>query len=341
MFINDKQLLIRWLSIDSTSGKEADFLTQLEEDFASFGFSITRQPVAKGRWNIVAQLDPSCPPEIFLSTHIDTVPPFFGPTIFDEYVHARGACDTKGGLFTMLQAWKKLAKQDQKRVGFLLVVGEEVDHIGAIKAAEYSFPALRAILLCEPTRNRVAKGQKGILKLRLIAQGKAGHSAFASAGESAIHKLLEVLHDLQTTKWPKSPILGETSFNIGTIHGGVAANVFAPSAEAVLLFRTVSPSKFVEKIVQKIADSRVQIEVISQNDPVTLNSWDCFEQDIIPFNTDASYLESLAPIILAGPGDIRLAHGPEEKIHFNDIKLGILLYSRLINGLLQRSLTFD
>ena len=338
----DYSQLFEWLAIDSTSSFERAYLERLEADLSALGLTVTRQPVAEDRWNLFAWRQPTAGgasgPELLLSTHVDTVPPFFGPTVFEDHVHARGACDTKGGFFAMVEAWRALPASAQTRVGFLLVVGEEVDHIGAIYAAREDYPGLRGIILCEPTRNKVAKGQKGILKLRLTGEGKAGHSAFAEAGESAIHKLVPVLSELISHAWPDDAVLGETTVNVGVVAGGVAANVFAPSASAEILFRAVSSAASLEQRVRELVDVRAEVEVLSANDPMVLTSWERFELDVIPFNTDAPYLGGHAPVVLVGPGDIRLAHGPNERIDFADIEDGIVLYGELIQGLLDGSL---
>lgn len=326
-----------WLSIDSTTGRERAFAEALEAFFTDRGLGVNRQDVAPDRFNLLVA--PGDAVEVLLSTHIDTVPPFFGPRRDGDLLRARGACDTKGGLFAMWRAFESLPPEDQRRVGFLLVVGEEVDHVGAERAARDGWPGVRHIILCEPTRNRLARGQKGILKIALHAEGRAGHSAFAEAGHSAVHALVAVLADLIGADWPDHPELGPTTLNVGVIEGGVAANVFAPSARAEILFRAVTPPDELHAQVEAIVDGRARIEPICANPPVELAWWPGFETDVVPFNTDAPYLYGVAPITLVGPGDIRTAHSPDEHIAIPDLEAGVALYRRILGGLLDGSLT--
>lgn len=330
-------LLERWLSLDSTTGSERAYLEALEQTFRDAGLDVARQPVREGRWNLFATAGPR--PRVVLNTHVDTVPPFFGPRWDGPLLRARGACDTKGGLYAMWAAWCGLAPEERAQVGFSLVVGEEVDHIGAIEAAKADWSDVEAIVMCEPTRNQLSRGQKGILKLLLEAEGEAGHSAFPEAGHSANHALIEVCSDLLSHRWPSDDALGPTTLNVGTFHGGVAANVFAPTARAEVLFRVVSDLDALRAEVTRVVGERVRIHEVAANPAVPLLWWEGFETDVVPFNTDAPYLCHHAPVVLVGPGDIRTAHSPDEHIHRDAIDEGIVLYQRVIRGLLDGSLS--
>ncbi len=326
------ETLLAWLDIDSTSGRERAFLEHLEREFVSRGMRVTRQPVETDRWNLLAGLQ-AAPPLVFC-THVDTVPPFFGGRVDGERIRGRGACDTKGGLLAMLRAWEQLEPEERARVGFLLVVGEEVDHIGATVAEREGVPGARAFILCEPTQNRVARGQKGIVKARLCCEGRAGHSAFPEVGHSAVHDLIAVCHDLLGAAWPDDEVLGPTTLNVGVIEGGVAANVIAPSAAAELMFRVVGEADRVREQAEALLAGRARLESLTQNDAVRLLVPPGEATDVVPFNTDAPYLQTLAPVVLAGPGDIRTAHSPDEHLTTADFDAGVAMYVRLARALL-------
>jgi acetylornithine deacetylase len=329
--------LLDWLSIDSTTGAEAAFLTALQIDLQGAGLHTSRQEVAANRWNLWAL--PDDPAEVLLCTHVDTVPPHFGPSFLDGALLARGACDTKGGLAAMWIAWQRLPDDVRRKTGFLLVVGEEVDHIGALTASPALPDSLRAIVLCEPTQNRLARGQKGIVKVRLRARGVAGHSAFPETGESAIHRLVQACDRLLSEVWPVDPTLGPTTLNIGTFQGGLAANVFAPEAEAEVLFRAVTPAHGLWHQVCQVVGAEVDCQNECQNDPARLLTFAGFETDVVPFNTDAPYLQARGvPVVLVGPGDIRCAHSPREHIYLTDLARGVDIYVRIVTGIVRRDL---
>ena len=319
-------LLETWLAIDSTSGHEAAFLAALEAYFTDLGFECTRQVVAPDRWNLLVTRSPD--PRLLYSTHVDTVPPFFGPRRQDGAIYGRGACDTKGGIVAMAYAGQRLLAQGLDEVGYLFVVGEEVDHIGAKAARDLDVHPER-IVLCEPTQNRVVAAQKGMLKARLHTEGVAGHSAFPDRGESAIHQLLDVLEALRGEPWPTDARLGPTTLNVGTIEGGVAANVFAPTASAEILFRAVSPVEPLLKRVRQLCTGRARLERPVYNDPVFFEVPDGLATCTVPFNTDATYLAELGPVWLVGPGAIEVAHSDHEHITLESLHEGIDLYEEL------------
>ena len=326
--------LEEWLQIDSTTGREAEFLEFLEDRLTALGLETRRQHVAEAdpdagptaRWNLVAEASRN--PSLWFSTHVDCVPPHLPVRREGDTLYGRGACDTKGGLFAMLRAAERLLEDGVDDFGFLLVVGEEVDHRGAKQARQLDLQADR-LILCEPTRNRVVSGQKGMVKVELSSEGRAGHSAFPDEGVSAIARLLDALQALRSSRWPEDELLGETTLNVGVLEGGVAANVFAPSARAELVFRTFSSSGALLDKIEALCGNNARVEPVTYNDPVEFEPPGGFETCVVPFNTDATYLSELAPVWLVGPGDIRLAHSEREHIDAASLREGVDLYVRL------------
>lgn len=326
-----EELLMDWLAIDSTSGQEAAFLQVLETHLEAMGFTCTRQEVGPERWNLIALTEVE--PRLVYSTHVDTVPPFLIPRHEEGVIYGRGACDTKGGIVAMLEAGRRLLEEGHRDLGYLFVVGEEVDHCGAKKSMELPMRPER-IILCEPTLNEIVAAQKGMLKCQLRATGVAGHSAYLDRGHSAIDAMLDVLHALRHHPWPVDDILGETTLNVGVLNGGVAANVFAPSAQAELLFRAVSPVEPLLETVRTLCGEGVELHQAVYNDPVFFDPPEGFATSTVPFNTDATYLRALAPVWLVGPGDIRHAHSDNEHITIASLEEGIELYATLARRVL-------
>lgn len=322
-----------WLQVDSTSGEEAEFLEILENYFVARGYTAERQEVSPNRWNLL--LTTGHEPRVLFSTHVDTVPPFLTPKLDETTAWGRGACDTKGGIIAMSEAGKRLQDAGLLEHGYLFVVGEEVDHCGA-KASQTLKIRPEQIILCEPTINQVVSAQKGMVKLELRANGIAGHSAFPGRGVSAVDKLLSVLERIRHHDWPSHELLGPTTINVGILEGGVAANVFAPSARAELLLRAVSEVEPLMKTLTELAGDDCEISFPAFNDPVFFAPPSDVSTTVVPFNTDATYLRALGPVWLVGPGDIQTAHSDHEHIHLEDLRLGIDLYEALALKALER-----
>src|SRR5262249_47367455 len=159
---------------------------------------------ADGRFNVFARLDD---PQVVLSTHFDTVPPYFPSDVRDSALWGRGSCDAKGILAAQVAAVQRMRKRGERGVGRLFVVGEERGSDGAA-LANTTPPGSTFLINGEPTDNHLALATRGILRLRLTAAGKAAHSAAPEQGISAIDKLIDVLVRMRTMTWPSEADLG-------------------------------------------------------------------------------------------------------------------------------------
>jgi len=179
------------------------------------------------RNNVFAQFGE--PLIVTLSTHMDTVPPYFASREDDQHIWGRGACDTKGIIASMITAAAQLLEAGQRNFGLLFVVGEERNSAGAYHAAQNP-RGLRYIINGEPTENNLALGSKGALRYEVVASGRMAHSAYPELGDSAIHKLIDALCAIKEIPLPVDELLGPSTLNIGTLSGGRAPNVIADEA---------------------------------------------------------------------------------------------------------------
>jgi len=327
------QLAKKLIRVPSLTGEEARIFEVLAYILYKAGYRTHAIWTAKGRPNLIAYKGK---PDIIFCSHLDTVPPYIGLREDKKYLYGRGACDTKGVIAAQIVSAFELNKQGINNIGFIFVVGEEVDHRGAIDVAKkFPFSNIKAIIVGEPTDNKLAVATKGILKVILQASGKAAHSAYPKLGHSAIHPLVEALNRIQQLKLPSHRVLGKSDINIGTIQGGVAANVFAAYAEAHVLIRTVTPSKGILKKIKQICGSKIRVTVDSINDPIQLQSQIGFKKTVVAFNTDVPYLKKhTKKIFLFGPGSILDAHRPDERISKNEIIKAVPLYIKLVKSLI-------
>src|ERR1700760_1161577 len=211
------------------------------------GGKVERIAVAAGRDNVYAEWSE---PVVVMSTHMDTVPPFFGSNEDEEFVWGRGSCDAKGIIAAMIFAAERLLAAGTRNFGLLFVVGEERNSAGAKAAAASSLAGRTKFLINgEPTENRVAVGSKGALRYEITARGRLAHSAYPELGHSALHSLLDVPGDVRGIALPQDRVLGAATLNVGTIAGGRAPNVVADEARAEIMFRTVGdPGSLRERV---------------------------------------------------------------------------------------------
>lgn len=332
------QLTRALIDIDSVTGSEraiGDFLFDLLSGLAaSTGGTVERMPVAENRFNLFASWGQ---PDAVLSTHMDTVPPFFPSQEDSENIHGRGACDTKGAIAAMILALEGLLAEGSRGFGLLLVVGEETDSAGA-QVADRNPRGSRWLVNGEPTENRLALGAKGALYLALEAAGKAAHSAYPELGASAIDRLLAALASLREVPLPSDLVLGETTVNVGTIAGGRAANVVPDQARAEVLVRTVGETAELRAGMRKAVEgvSGVRIAELRETPAMRLGSFPGFATTVVKYTTDIPRLGHWGKPFLLGPGSIHVAHTTEERVAKRELEEAVRLYRELVRGLQTR-----
>jgi acetylornithine deacetylase len=332
------QLTRALIDIESVTGHErriGDFLfarlSALAASVPEGGGTVERMPVAEDRFNVFAAWGR---PEVVLSTHMDTVPPFFPSSEDGEHIHGRGACDTKGAIAAMLGAAEELVADGARGFGLLFVVGEETDSLGA-QVANRDPRGSRFLINGEPTENRLALGSKGGLYLAVEATGRAAHSAYPELGASAIDRLLAALARLQEIPLPTDPVLGETTLNIGILEGGRAANVIADRARAEVMIRTVGDTaELRERLRDAVAEVEgVRIAETRETRAMRLGSLPGFATTVVKYTTDIPRLPAWGEPYLLGPGSIHDAHTAEERVPKREILDAARLYRELVHRL--------
>jgi acetylornithine deacetylase len=344
MAIDPIQLTKQLVDIESTTYHEGPAGDFLYEFLASQRYAVERMPVeqpdrtttpgaGKGeRFNVYAALV-GVTPDVVLSTHMDTVPPFFGCTEDDEFLYGRGACDAKGIIAAQVAAADQLRDAGVK-VGLLFVVGEERDSAGAIVANKHP-KGSKFLINGEPTDNRLALASKGALRIELRAKGRMAHSAYPELGDSAIHKLIEAVHDVLAMPLPVEPEVGPATLNVGLISGGYAPNVISDKAEAHLLIRTVGPSDDLKKSIAAVIGDRADVTFSLDLPFVRMRKIGDLPTMIAKFATDIPVLTNWGEPLLLGPGSIHVAHTPNEKIAKKELLEAVSLYVDVATSLVK------
>ena len=290
-----------------------------------------RMEVEPERFNVLAHWGD---PVVTLSTHMDTVPPFFPSMEDEESVWGRGACDAKGIIASMIAAAEKLLAAGTKNFGLLFVVGEERNSAGALVAAKKSHGS-RYLINGEPTENKIALGAKGALRYEITARGQLAHSAYPELGHSAIESLLDVLQAIRAIKLPEDELFGRSTLNIGTIMGGRAPNVIADYAQAEIMFRLVgSASPICEAVAEAVA-GRVETREVFNTPTQRMERFPGLATTVVSFTTDIpSFGGAWGKPFLIGPGSIHMAHTAEERISKQQLVEAVEIYSRMVTKLI-------
>lgn len=325
------------IDIESITGNEkavGDWLIEYLRPLAEkYGGSIERIEVEPDRNNVLVLFGK---PVVTLSTHLDTVPPFFPSREDEEFIWGRGACDVKGIIACMIKAAEQVLAAGHRGVALLFVVGEERNSAGAYFMANDNRGS-KFLINGEPTECKLALGSKGALRYELTASGRMAHSAYPELGESAIEKLLDALNNLRNVAWPVHPVLGPSTLNIGTIGGGRAPNVVPDVARAELLIRLVDDPAPVRQAVEAACRGLVEARELLCIPAILMEAFDGFETAVMKYTTDIpAFAGAWGKPLLLGPGTIHVAHTSQERVPKAQLEQATGLYAQLVTRLLQQ-----
>src|SRR3954454_9365220 len=155
------------IDIESITGNEAACGELLHRELSAIGMNVKRILVKDDRFNVLATFAATPFPEVFLSTHFDTVPPFIPSSEDAENIYGRGSCDAKGIIAAMVVA--ALRSHEQKKdLGLLFLAGEEQGSDGAkianAQANELHGGKCKFLINGEPTESKMGIASKGTLR---------------------------------------------------------------------------------------------------------------------------------------------------------------------------------
>ena len=318
------------LAIQSSTGSEAPVVDFVARWLVAHGWNVTTQEVTRGRANVWASRTGR---GVTFSTHLDTVPPYIPPKLEEGRLSGRGACDAKGIAAAMMCAAENLAASGEERVDLLFVVGEEKGSDGA-RAANHLPATSRFLVNGEPTESKLASGAKGSLRVHVRTRGRAAHSAYPELGISAIEPMLALLPTIHSLELPRDEALGETTVNIGTIHGGTEANIIPALCECELMFRLVSDVDPIRNAIIKWAEGKAELEWGSHIPTQHFHVIDGFEVAPVAYTSDIPLLGRWGTPLLFGPGSIHVAHTTEEYIDVEELRAAVGAYERIARAVL-------
>jgi len=296
--------------------------------------SVERCPVEANRFNVLAHWGV---PLVTLSTHMDTVPPFFASREDPEFIWGRGSADAKGIIAGMIAAAEKLLAEGAHNFGLLFVVGEERNSSGALAAARDPRGS-RYLINGEPTDNKLVLAAKGILRYEIEATGRLAHSAYPELGESAIDKLLDALQKIRKIPLPQDQLMGRSTLNIGVISGGRAPNVISDAARAEISFRTVNDADTLRQAVTRAVANRATAKEAFSVPPMRFTSFDGLESTVVSYTTDVpAFANAWGQPFLIGPGSIHVAHTLEERVAKKELLEAVEIYKKMVAQLLTRA----
>ncbi|UOR02408.1 ArgE/DapE family deacylase [Leucobacter allii] len=282
--------------------------------------------------------------------------PFDG-RIEDGSVYGRGAVDTKGPIAAALLGVSNLVERGIRPeidVEFHLVLGEELSGVGTRAALEcWNVPD--RVLVLEPSDSRMVIASTGLIAFEVVTHGVSAHSSKPWEGQDALEHLLRIHRVLRRREQEKNAAAstGEFAdvpvpapFVVGTLDAGRFRNAVPDRATMVGrigLLPGESPRASAEALtalVQQVGEDAKwplasDVTVFHglagwRTDPRNslvealghaLESLECHGRpEVLTAGSDAGYYgERGIPTVLFGPGEMALAHSPNERIAVSEV----------------------
>jgi succinyl-diaminopimelate desuccinylase len=182
------------LSVESVSGRPDELAraVDLVLDFTGPGFTVERFESAGTPSALVYRGAARPAFAVILNAHLDVVPApaaQFRPYREGDRLYARGAMDMKVAALAQALAFRELAGRVPYPLGLMLVTDEEsADPRGTLQQLRKGVTAPFAII-GEGSGLGIATECKGIVRVRLTAEGGSAHSAYPWLGDNALLKL--------------------------------------------------------------------------------------------------------------------------------------------------------
>lgn len=277
-----------------------------------------------------------------------------------ERLIARGACDAKGPLAAMIEAMALLAADRATWSGTLLgvfVADEEAASAGARRVAA-GRPGIDLVVVGEPTGNRPVVAHKGSLRPIVRVGGRTAHSGTPDRGVNAILEAARLLPRLarlhEALRGHRHPLLGSPTLTVTRASAGIADNV-VPDACELLLDRRLIPgeteagalAEIAEQLAAGLREDGIVAEIVgckattggaaetAANHPIVAAALAAGVRHGVaaprPLGFQGAcdfvhFRSAGAEGVVLGPGDLAVAHTPEEFVPRAELAAGALIY---------------
>lgn len=235
--------------------------------------------------NVVGRIGDG-PIKLLYDSHIDTVgigdpsewqwDPFQGK-IENGIFFARGACDEKGstpGMIYGLALAKELGLLDGI-TGYYFGNMEEWND-GSAPDALYNVEGIKPdfVVIGEPTRMQVYRGQKGRVEIQVVAKGKSAHAAANHLGDNAIYKLTPIIDAISKLEpqFKDDPFLGNGRITVTDMKVSTPSINAVPNQATIFIDRRLTfgenPQEELARIQQLIGDrSDMEASILMYDEP--------------------------------------------------------------------------
>ncbi|MCK0148830.1 acetylornithine deacetylase [Marivita sp. S6314] len=297
----------------------------------------------------------------------------FTVTERDGKLFGRGTTDMKGfdalAIWALVEAHRRGVKRPLQ---IALSFDEEIGCTGApplIEAMQGTVPRADTVIVGEPTMLKAVTGHKGSKMFWVHVHGFEVHSSIMHTGVNAIMygaKLIDWANRMNAEEAAKTPGPVAALFDppysnthVGQISGGTAHNITAKDCEFGIGFRVVpgdSLDEWEDRLRAAAGEIEASMKAVRPETRIDITRTSTLppfkpEQDgkaetlvrqltgdngtqHVSYGTEASHFQAVGySVVVCGPGDIAVAHQPDEYITVDQFSQGQAFMERLLDHL--------
>ncbi|MEX2531457.1 MAG: YgeY family selenium metabolism-linked hydrolase [Gemmatimonadota bacterium] len=363
--------------IQSYSGQEAEVARYVVARMEALGFD---EVLLDGMGNVLGRVGDG-ERVLLLDSHMDTVevpdeeawriPPFEG-RIQDGLLHGRGSADMKAALAASLHgaAMAKRRGWLEGRTVYVSATVMEEDCDGENLKHLLQETGIRpdAVVVCEPSNNRIVLGHKGKALVTVRTRGTSAHGATPERGRNAISEMADILQRVEALDRRLAATKGRRGTAVVTRIESMGASLNAvPSECEIHIDRRLGPGEdqaLVEREMVALTEGKdaswevapvrrtswtgMPVEYypvhdswsLAEDHPLTTACerafWSVFSHESRPFGFWDFSTNAVTPVALGiptigfGPGDPAVAHARDEACPIQQIRDAALFYATLI-----------
>jgi acetylornithine deacetylase len=298
-------------------------------------------------------------PNLLLNSHHDTVLPNaqytgnpFEPSIENNKLYGLGSNDAGGCLVALMATFLHYYSSTTLpfNIIFAATAEEEISGTNGIELllkdeyfkSEIGDLNIACGIVGEPTLLQLAIAERGLLVLDGYAEGIAGHAA-REEGVNALYKAIKDIQWFSSYQFHEiSDVLGAVKMNVTAIETNNKAHNIIPEACHFVIDIRVNEKYTFEQILETIAQNttsnirprslRIRPSSISLEHPIVTSglALGCSYYGS-PTSSDKALMPF--PTLKLGPGNSARSHSANEFIYIDEIRQGINLYIKLIEGI--------
>ena len=287
-------------------------------------------------------------------------------------LHGRGSADMKGFIACCLAMAERAMKAPLRTpINFAFSYDEEIGCVGVRRLLELLKDAPVKPRLCivgEPTLMQAVTAHKGKLGFRVTAHGLEAHSSLAPSGVNAIYMAADLIGEIRAIQKDIAEHglsdgdyeVAYTTLHVGKMQGGEVMNIVPNRCSFDFEIRYL-PEEDAQSIVsrikmaaEKVAAGYRRVFAEARFDFAELQSYPAMNTPVdseavkfvqaltggnstgkITFGTEGGLFQSVlgTPAVICGPGNIAVAHKPDEYVSEAQLAACDRMLERLVEKL--------